>query len=214
MTGADPRCAMLLELSECAYRLGVAFGGEAERAEEAARTLEYFRLFDRCFFAVRVATALELRLRRAPERAELREASVGRDSQCESDGPEREGAEADRPDGNEPAGRGRDERDRDRDREAEPASLPVLLRTLDGVAADAAALPGPEPAALPTLRELLAHVAPDGPAPAPPQTRSKTDLRARLAGSGAAQALVLAPPRPSGSGGGLVVRRATGPPRR
>jgi len=213
MTGADPRCAMLLELSECAYRLGVAFGGEAERAEEAARTLEYFRLFDRCFFAVRVATALELRLRRAPERAELREASVGRDSQCESDGPEREGAEADRPDGNEPAGRGRDERDRDRDREAEPASLPVLLRTLDGVAVDAAALPGPQPAALPTLRELLAHVRSDEPAPAA-AAKSAASLRARLAGSGAAQALVLAPPRPSGSGGGLVVRRATGPPRR
>jgi len=204
---------MLLELSECAYRLGVAFGGEAERAEEAARTLEYFRLFDRCFFAVRVATALELRLRRAPERAELREASVGRDSQCESDGPEREGAEADRPDGNEPAGRGRDERDRDRDREAEPASLPVLLRTLDGVAVDAAALPGPQPAALPTLRELLAHVRSDEPAPAA-AAKSAASLRARLAGSGAAQALVLAPPRPSGSGGGLVVRRATGPPRR
>jgi len=213
MTGADPRCAMLLELSECAYRLGVAFGGEAERAEEAARTLEYFRLFDRCFFAVRVATALELRLRRAPERAELREASVGRDSQCESDGPEREGAEADRPDGNEPAGRGRDERDRDRDREAEPASLPVLLRTLDGVAVDAAALPGPQPAALPTLRELLAHVRSDEPAPAA-AAKSAASLRARLAGSGAAQALVLAPPRPSGSGGGFVVRRATGPPRR
>jgi len=213
MTGADPRCAMLLELSECAYRLGVAFGGEAERAEEAARTLEYFRLFDRCFFAVRVATALELRLRRAPEWAEPQEASVGRDSQCESDGPEREGAEADRPDGNEPAGRGRDERDRDRDREAEPASLPVLLRTLDGVAVDAAALPGPQPAALPTLRELLAHVRSDEPAPAA-AAKSAASLRARLAGSGAAQALVLAPPRPSGSGGGLAVRRATGPPRR
>ena len=202
---------MLLELSECAYRLGVAFGGEAERAEEAARKLEYFRLFDRCFFAVRVATALELRLRRAPERAELREASVGRDSQCESE-PEREGAEDDRPDGHESAGRGRDERDRDRDREAEPASLPVLLRTLDGVAVDAAALPGPQPAALPTLRELLAHVRSDEPAPA--AAKSAASLRARLAGSGAAQALVLAPPRPSGSGGGFVVRRATGPPRR
>jgi len=84
----------------------------------------------------------------------------------------------------------------------------VLLRTLDGVAADAAALPGPEPAALPTLRELLAHMTPD-----PPPTPPKTDLRVRLAGSGAAVTLQLAP-RPLGSPGGLAVRRATGPPRR
>ena len=202
---------MLLELSECAYRLGVAFGDEAERAEEAARRLEYFRLFDRCFFAVRVATALELRLLRAPAtRAEPQEALAERDGQCESDGPEDDGSEDERPDWNEPAGR--DEPDRDRDREAEPASLPVLLRTLAGVAADAAALPGAEPAALPNLRELLAHVASE-PRPAPPPTKSAASLRARLAGSGA-QALALAPPRPSGSVGGLAVRRATGPPRR
>src|SRR5258707_2047323 len=64
MAIADPRSDMLSELSECAYRLGVAFGHEAEGAEDWARKLEYFRLFDRCFFAVRVATALELRLRR------------------------------------------------------------------------------------------------------------------------------------------------------
>ena len=69
MTIADPRSDMLSELSQCAYRLGLAFGHEAERAEDTARKLEYFRLFDRCFFAVRVATALELRLRRAPTAA-------------------------------------------------------------------------------------------------------------------------------------------------
>src|SRR5579862_5958206 len=160
MTAADPRCAGLSELSECAYRLGLVFGHEAERADETARKLEYFRLFDRCFFAVRVATALELRLWRTP--------AVG------EGGAERQGdlAEGERPqdreeDDREEGDRGRaegDERDRDRERETERASLPVLLRTLDGVAADAAALPGPEPAALPTLRELLAHVAPQ-PAP-------------------------------------------------
>ena len=202
MTAADPRCAMLSDLSRCAYRLGLAFGHEAERAEDGARKLEYFRLFDRCFFAVRVATALELRLWRTPatppgealgEREELRD---------RADPPETE-----RPERDEDA-----DGDRERDREAEPASLPVLLRTLDGIAADAAALPGPEPAALPTLRELLAHVAPE-PLPTPPPTRPRTDLRARLAGSGAAVTLQLAP-RPAGIPGGLAVRRATGPPRR
>ena len=208
---------MLLALSECAYRLGVAFAGEAERAEEAARKLEYFQLFDRCFFAVRVAAALELRLRRAPAaQAEPQAALAQQDGPRDPDGQrEGEGPEDERPDWNEPAGRGRDEpdRDRDRDREAEPASLPVLLRTLDGVATDAAALPGPRPAALPTLRELLAHVRSDEPTPAA-TAKSTASLRARLTGSGAAQALTLTPPRPSGPGGAPAVRRATGPPRR
>jgi hypothetical protein len=196
MTAADPCSDMLFALSQCAYRLGLAFGHEAERVEDVARKLEYFRLFDRCFFAVRVATALELRLWRTPAGApgevfaEREEDPNDRADPSEVERPER-GEEA----------------DRDREREAEPASLPVLLRTLDGVAADAAAMPGPEPAALPTLRELLAHVAPD-----PPPT-PKTDLRARLAGSGAAVTLQLAP-RPTKMPGGLAVRRATGPPRR
>jgi hypothetical protein len=207
MTAADPHCAMLSELSQCAYRLGVAFGGEAERAEDAARRLEYFRLFDRCFFAVRVATALELRLLRAPA---ARPEGI----------PERRAEREDLRDRNDPseverldcdADTERDERDRDRERE--PASLPVLLRTLDGVAADAAALPGLEPAALPTLRELLAHVTSD-PRPAPPQTpKVAASLRARLTGSATTSALTLAPPRPSGFGGAFGPRRATGPPR-
>jgi hypothetical protein len=203
MTTADPRCAMLSELSQCAYRLGLAFGHEAEDAEDAARRLEYFRLFDRCFFAVRVATALELRLWRTPA-TPPGEALAERDERA--DPPEGERPEVEQYERHEDA-------DWDREREAEPASLPVLLRTLGGVAADAAALPGPEPAALPTLRELLAHVAPDPP-PTPPR---RTDLRARLAGSGAAMTLQLAPRPPGLSGGipgGLAVRRATGPPRR
>jgi hypothetical protein len=197
---------MLTELSQCAYRLGLAFGHEAERAEDAARRLEYFRLFDRCFFAVRVATALELRLRRTPA-TPPGEALAERDEERDD--------RADPPEGERPERL--ENADRDREREAEPASLPVLLRTLDGVAADAAALPGPEPAALPTLRELLAHVALDPPATPPPTPPPKAALRARLAGSGAAVTLQLAPRPPmrtGGSSGGLAVRRATGPPRR
>jgi hypothetical protein len=208
MTAADPRCARLSDLSECAYRLGLAFGHEAERAEDTARKLEYFRLFDRCFFSVRVAIALELRLSWAPAMASG-EALAERDDLDDRADP----AEDERADSDTRLERERFEADRDRERETESASLPVLLRTLDGVAADAAALPGPEPAALPTLRELLAHMAP----PTPPRTLPQTDLRARLAGSATAIALQPAP-RPASLSGrsatGLAVRRATGPPRR
>ena len=209
MTAADPRCARLSELSECAYRLGLVFGREAEQAEDTARKLEYFRLFDRCFFSVRVAIALELRLERTAAMAPGEALAERDDLDDRADPSEGERADSDTRLERE---RFEAERDRDRERETEPASLPVLLRTLDGVAADAAALPGPEPAALPTLRELLAHVAPETPATPPPRPPG-TDLRARLAGSAATVTLQLAP-RPARSAAGLVVRRATGPPRR
>ncbi|MGZ6018083.1 MAG: hypothetical protein ACXWKO_05380 [Phenylobacterium sp.] len=199
MTAADPHCARLSELTECAYRLGLVFGHEAERAEDTARRLEYFRLFDRCFFSVRVAIALELRLRRTPAMASDEPLAERLDNRA--DPPEDERADSDRN-----LERERSEADRDREREAERASLPVLLRTLEGVAEQAATLPGPEPAALPTLRELLAHVAPGSP-PAP----ARTDLRARLAGSAATLTLQRTPT--SGNPAGLTVRRATGPPR-
>ncbi len=202
MSTTDPRLAMLSELSACAYRLGLVFGGEAERAGDTARRGEYFQLFDRCFFSVRVAIALELRLAHAPaERraADLRQGPGDREDLADRGDP----SEAERPE------RETDLRERDRDRETESASLPVLLRTLHEIAADAAASPGPEPAALPTLRELLAHVAPDPSTQAP-----KAGLRARLAGSGAVSALKLAPSRPSPLAGAFALRRATGPPRR
>ena len=79
----------------------------------------------------------------------------------------------------------------DRDREREPVSLPVLLKTLHSVAADAAALPGRKPAELPTLKDLLARAI-----AAPP-------LRDRLTDSAA-----VAVSRP------LSPRRATGAPSR
>ena len=200
MSTPDPRSQMLSELAQCAHRLGMAFGGEAERAESHERRMDYFHLFDRCFFAVRVATALQLRLRRAPAegRAEAEaERAETLDRETDRDPPDREAAEADR------------ERDR------EPASLPVFLRTLNDVSASASALPGPAPAELPTLRELLARVTADT-APAARPRPTASDLRARLAGSATAQALTL-PPRPGPSRPalpGLPLRRATGPPRR
>ena len=101
--------------------------------------MEVFHGFDRCFFAVRMAIGLEMRLGRAPT------APVER--------VERERAEAlerpERPDC---------ETERDRERDREPVSLSVFLRTLNKIVDDASALPGPPPADLPTRRELLARV--------------------------------------------------------
>ncbi|HET6969861.1 MAG TPA: hypothetical protein VFH92_01940 [Phenylobacterium sp.] len=195
---------MLLELSQCAYRLGLVFAAEAERAEAAKARLEYFQLFDRCFFSVRVATALRLRLRREP--AAARDAAGEREDLRErADPPEREAQDADRD-------RGSDyDRDRERDREIERASLPLLLRTLDGVVADAAALPGPEPAGLSALRALLAPAASRAlRAPARPQ---RPDLRARLAASTVTPGLAPAPAARLPLRADQPVRSATGPPR-
>ena len=203
MTSPDPRSQQLSDMVDCAYRLGVAFGAAAEGAVGTDRWLPYFNAFDRCFFSIRVSTALELRLRHAP--AQAREAVSDRETLIERpDPPETPDSETD--------DRDRDPRERDRDRETERASLPILLRALEGVVADAAALPDPKPAELLTLRELIAHArAEPGPAPAAP--RSVQSLRARLTGSVAATAL---PPRSPASNVGqvLAAHRATGPPRR
>ena len=193
MTVAAPSSAeMLSGLTQCAYRLALAFGAEAERAEGRARLDAYDR-FERCFFGVRVAIGLQLRLRR--EGAGLGQA-VER-----PEGPEREADDSrERSDDLAP------ERDRDRDRETERASLPVLLKTLNSVVADAEALPGPPPAALPGLRELLTGMAMT-PAPTQPR-RASGGLRTRLSAS--ASAPVLTP----GLGVAPQPRQATGPPRR
>jgi hypothetical protein len=208
MNAADPRSAMLADMGACAYRLGLAFGAEAERAQTTAESLQYFQLFDRCFFAVRVGIALELRLKREAGRAG---ASLDRDDRAdraERDPPEDERAEPlelERPETLEYT-------ERDREREAEGASLPLLMRTLEGVAADAAALPGPQPAALPTLQDLLARFSSD--AVAAPRSGGAQPLRARLTGSAApvaasqtpGQTLTLSPPAKRD------LRDATGPP--
>src|SRR5947209_5090232 len=143
MATNDPRSQPLFQMSECAYRLGMAFGAEAERTQDLGKKIEWFELFERCFFGVRVATALELRLRRTP--AEAREPASDREALIDrAEAPEREDRE-----------RGYDERDREGDREIERASFPLLVRTLEEIVADAAALPGPEPADVSTLRELI-----------------------------------------------------------
>ena len=199
MTSTEPRSRQLSEMAECAYRLGMAFGSATETAQGTDDWLPYFNAFDRCFFAVRVATALELRLNRAL--AEPREGATERETLIDRpDPPETSDSETD--------GRDRDGGygERDRDRETERASLPILLRTLEGVAADAETLPGAAPIELVTLRELIAQ------AKAAPAASSQS-LKSRLTGSGAATAPRPTPHLASNVGQILAARRATGPPR-
>ncbi|WP_337186901.1 hypothetical protein [Phenylobacterium sp.] len=163
----------LLELREYAYRLGLVFGAEAERAETTAQRVAAYEIFNRCFFSVRVAIALDLRLRQEARRVAAPAASEGEAPEQES--PEQETPEREPPE---------QERYDERDREVERASFPLLLRTLEGVAADAEArLPGPPPAELPALRELLARVTAasrDGP---PHRSPAPTARRNHLGGS-------------------------------
>ncbi len=208
MTATDPRSRQLSEMAECAYRLGMAFGAATEKVQGTDGWLAYFNAFDRCFFAVRVATALQLRLDRTL--AEPREAATDREALIDHpDPPEASDAETDGRDRD----RGYDERDRDR--ETERASLPILLRTLESVAADAETLPDAEPAELLTLRELIAHAKA---APSPHASETTQSLRSRLTGSGAALAPAARPqsgPHLASNVGQLMAaRRATGPPRR
>jgi hypothetical protein len=167
----------------------MAFGAAVEEAQGTDGWLDYFNAFDRCFFAVRVSIALQLRLNRTP--AEAREPATDRETLIE------------RPDPSE-ADRGHDERDRDR--ETERASLPILLRTLEGVVADAETLPGPEPAELPTLRELIAH-AKAAPSPSAARPSTAQSLRSRLTGSGATAPLPSKPHLASNVGQVLAPRR-------
>ncbi len=197
---------MLSEMSACAHRMGVGFAAQAEATDDWERKLELIRLFDRCFFSVRVSIALQLRLRREG-RAAAFERPTGAET-ADAEPLEIETPEALETDG--PADDSLTYDERDRDREVERASLPLLLKTLEGVAADAAALPGPPLAALPALNALLARASGDT---ATARRPAGGGLRARLAGATAA------PPPPQTPTPRLAaqVRRprpATGPPRR
>src|SRR5690242_2947195 len=119
MAAADPRSEMLRQMAECAYRIGMAFGAEAEKAQDTASRVKWWELFERCFFAVRVSTALELRLKQDARR-EPREAASDREELIERPDP------ADHPERPEAPER---YTERDRDREVERASFPILLRT-------------------------------------------------------------------------------------
>ena len=189
MTTPVPSTEMLDALTQCAYRLGLAFGAEAERTQGKAM-LEACERFERCFFSVRMAIGLQLRLRRPMPVLRAAES-------------ERERAERDPSDHHTRA----DPIERESERETERASAPLLLKTLETVTADAALLPGPVPAALLTLRELLAKFS-STPAHSPvptatPPPRPTGDVRTRLAATTSTSVLTAAP-----------LRRATGPPGR
>ena len=193
MSGDDPHHAQLEAMAQVAYRLGMAFGHEAEQAETIERKVEFFRLYDRAFFSFRVAIGLQLRLRGAARQALKAEREAERAHTLEPEALER----PERPE------RERRERYDERDRDREPVSLPALLRALTDVAEGAAALPGLPPADLPRLRELLAEAKSKAPAP---RRNPAPALRARLSGSAAR----LTPPRPSRLAIGPL-RRTTGP---
>jgi hypothetical protein len=186
MNTPDPS-HQLAEMRAVAFHLGMAFGGEAERASDIDRKLKLFEAFHQCFASVRLAIALDLRLKKPATQAA-----------------ERETERAEGPDWNERPERPDTLRytERDRDRETERASLPLLLGKLQGVLTDAEELLADAPE-VPQLRALLARAKPE-PAAAvrPPPSR---DLRSRLAGSATTQVLrpsLRAPPP----------RRSTGPP--
>lgn len=219
MSSEPTTSEMLSELGACAYRLGVAFAEQAEAETVWARKLELFQLFDRCFSGFRISVALDLRLRQEARRDGAAGARPGTAPLSEREPAERDPVEREAPE--------RERMEYDRDRETERASLPVLLKTLNGVVAEANALPGPPPAELPTLRELLARIGATGvSAPqSPPGSRSPdlgggpgnspgsgaNALRARLVGSAG---VGLARP-PAGSSPLAVPRRpSTGPPPR
>jgi hypothetical protein len=208
MNAADPRCAMLFEMTQSAHRLGMAFAAEAERAEGMARRIEFVQLFDRCFFAVRVGIALELRLKREARLDAARGEREGRGDLADH---ERDAPEVERPERLE---RPEAYTERDRDRDVERASLPLLLSALHGIAADAAALPGPPPAELLTLQELLAQYASE--AATSPAPAAGPALRARLTASAAASPGRGSPvgvlTRPPDDVAAAQVHRATGPP--
>jgi hypothetical protein len=189
MSDVDPHHAQLEAMAQVAFRLGMAFGHEAEQAESIDRKIEFFHLYDRACSSFRLSIALQLRLKGEARKALKAEREDERPETLER--PERpERLERER----------YDERDRERDRET--VSLPALLRALTDVAEGAEALPDP-PADLPLLRQLLAQAG----APAPRRTPSATPaLRTRLSGSTA----TLTVPRPSQRA--AHPRRATGPP--
>jgi len=199
---ADPCIAQLTEMADCAYRLGMAFGREAEQAASRKERIELFRLFDRCFFSLRVSAALKLRLMRAlrapakePLAAEREEADL-EDADWEEEPDWEEAPE------------------RERDRETERASFPILIRTLQGVAAEAEGLPGPKPAELLTLRELLARVKSAPPASGAAPAAAPKGLRTRLAASGVSIAATLDRSLVKSQPSTPPPRRATGPPGR
>src|SRR4051794_27192816 len=125
---AAPSLEMIETMTRCAYELGLAASGIAQRAgDDTALFLSASAEFRHCFFAMRMGIRLKLADRAAagstaalPERL-VRERSDAYDP-----------SERERDDSLE-----RLETERERDRDYEPVSLPQFLRSLGVAAAQA-----------------------------------------------------------------------------
>jgi hypothetical protein len=122
---AAPSLDMIETMTRCAYELGLAASGIAQRAgDDTARFLSASAEFRHCFFAVRMGIRLKLAERVAARSAAAPLERLERERSDVYDPPERE-----QDDSLEPL-----EIERERDRDYEPVSLPQFLKSL-GVAA-------------------------------------------------------------------------------
>lgn len=194
----DHELRILEAMVDCAYGLGVAFGGAAKAQDDHAKKLELFDAFNRSFLAVRMGIRLSMTLRAPPKPARAEAAEHDPSEMAEADRPERDPG---------------DPVERERERDQEPVSLPKFLATLRGVAADAARLDDTLPADLragaSTLQDLLVRAKAGAAASAAAQAPGDVDVltrppraapRTALLGSASA---ALAPP---------LARRGADPP--
>jgi hypothetical protein len=192
-----PDAAMLSAMTEAAFGLGMAYRDRHDAADDSETQLRCVDTFLKCFASVRLGIGLKLRLQREALAGSRRPASE-REERAEALETERD----DRPERLEYT-------ERDRDRDTERASFPLLLKTLDGLVAQADAIRGPQPAELLTLKELLAQVG-----ATPHRKVQPAPLKARLSGSVAGSVTILDRPGAPGRGPIQPLRRATGPPKR
>ena len=141
-----PPLQMIEAMTRCAYQLGVAAAGIAQRAgdDDTARFLAFSTEFRHCFFAVRMGIRLSHLAVVAPR-------AVAPAQPLERERPEA----VERDDV-----RLRTEADRERERDHEPVSLPRFLRSLGLAVTGAEQVRAELPAhvrdtTLPALRELL-----------------------------------------------------------
>ena len=175
------------ELAQVAARMAKAAEGDWPRFAAASRE------FHRGFFAVRMGARMIERLLTGKPLGRLR--AEPRGETAETDPPEADGREIERPDWG---------REHERDR-SEPTSLPLFLKSLRRMAASAEARKAELPpdirnATLPRLHSLLAEADPEPKASAGVLLRSRppsaaANPRARLLGGAAMPRPARPPPR-------------------
>jgi hypothetical protein len=163
-TSAAPSLEMIETMTCCAYELGLAASGMAQRAgDDTALFLSASAEFRHCFFAVRMGIRLKLADQVAARSAAQAALRLERERSDAYDPPEREPDDSREP----------FETERERDRDYEPVSLPQFLKSLGVAAAQADRRrdefpPHVRDTTLPRLHGLLRGAnAPARPAPAP-----------------------------------------------